>query len=369
MTSSTPEFIPGLELSRRFYHEAVLPILNYHFPGLLHAAARIGHGSEVLGFDTEMSTDHNWGPSLQLFLRDEDAGKANEIREVLSYNLPHVFHGYSTHFAESELEPGAGTVHPSFKSEGPVEHMVQATTLRAFIQDDLAYDLDSPLQPADWLTFPSQKLRSLTAGAVYHDGTGDLTALRERLAWYPHDVWLYLLAAGWQRISQEEHLMGRAAYVDDELGSALIGSRLVRDIISLSFLMERQYAPYPKWFGTAFKQLKVAPDLAPSLWRAPLAPTWQAREAALSKAYTQLARAHNALAITPPLPDTTAPFFGRPFNVIFAPRYVEAILAQITDPAVQQIATTSLIGSIDQFSDSTDLKEDPSLRDKIRNLY
>jgi len=78
---------------------------------------------------------------------------------------------------------------------------------------------------ADWLTFPAQLLRTLTASAVYHDGVGELTALRARLAYYPRDVWLLLLAAGWRRIGQEEHLMPRAGYVDDELGSALIGAR------------------------------------------------------------------------------------------------------------------------------------------------
>jgi hypothetical protein len=47
--------------------------------------------------------------------------------------------------------------------------------------------------------------------------------------------------------------MPRAGFVGDELGSALIGSRLVRDIMNLCFLLEKQYAPYPKWFGTAFQ--------------------------------------------------------------------------------------------------------------------
>lgn len=33
---SQPKFIPGLELNRRFYSEAVRPILNTHFPKLPH---------------------------------------------------------------------------------------------------------------------------------------------------------------------------------------------------------------------------------------------------------------------------------------------------------------------------------------------
>ena len=52
-------FIPGLELSRLFYQEAVRPILDAVFPGLPHSAALLGRGSEVLGFDDAMSTDHN----------------------------------------------------------------------------------------------------------------------------------------------------------------------------------------------------------------------------------------------------------------------------------------------------------------------
>lgn len=56
--SGTP-FIPGLELSRRFYWEAVRPVLDDAYPNLSHSAALIGHGSEVLGFDTPMSADHH----------------------------------------------------------------------------------------------------------------------------------------------------------------------------------------------------------------------------------------------------------------------------------------------------------------------
>ena len=63
-----PEFMPGLELSRLFYLEAVRPILDRSFPGLPHAAGRLDTGSEVLGFDTARSMDHWWGPRVQLFV-------------------------------------------------------------------------------------------------------------------------------------------------------------------------------------------------------------------------------------------------------------------------------------------------------------
>lgn len=53
-------FVPGIELSRDLYHELVRPILDADFLGLPYSAALLGRGSEVLGFDDEMSTDHDW---------------------------------------------------------------------------------------------------------------------------------------------------------------------------------------------------------------------------------------------------------------------------------------------------------------------
>jgi hypothetical protein len=362
-----PAFIPGRELSGRFYWEAVRPLLDARFPDLPHAAAMIGPGSEVLGFDTEMSMDHDWYPNVVLFLREEDAGVKEPIREMLAQHLPHLFLGFPVDSVPMPDDPGTHVMEP--RSEGPVQHSVFPVTLRAFALRWLAWDVGQPLEPADWLTFPSQVLRSLTAGAVHYDGTGELSAFRERLAWYPHDVWLYLLAAGWHRIAEEEHLMPRAGSVGDELGSAIIGSRLVRDIMSLCFLMERQYAPYPKWFGSAFGQLRCAEELAPILWRAQQAVNLRAREAALAEAYEWLARRHNRMGITELLPETASTFWGRPFHVIHGDRFSCAIPERITDPAVQAIAEDGLLGSIDQFSDSTELRSNVRWRPALRRLY
>ncbi|MBD0292663.1 MAG: DUF4037 domain-containing protein [Jiangellaceae bacterium] len=351
-----PPFIPGLELSRRFYVEAVQPILATCFPNLPHAAGRLGWGSEVLGFDTEMSTDHAWGPIVQLFLRDEDLELADDVRDALDRELPAEFAGYPVRFP--------------FEDAGrPAAHWVEPTAVRALALNTLGYDLDRPLEVADWLTFPSQKLRALRVGAVYQDSVGELTALRERLAYYPRQVWLYLLAAGWRRIDQEEHLMPRAGVVGDELGSSLIGSRLVRDVMRLCFLMERQYAPYAKWFGTAFSELPCAPELSPVLWRAQRAATWEEREAALCEAYEELARMHNALQITAELRVTTSAFFRRPFRVIGGQRFADAIVATIDDPDVRLLADRRLIGGIDQVSDNTDLLEGTQWRGRLRWLY
>jgi len=361
-----PDFVPGLDLCGRFYREVVRPILGDAYPRLPYSAALLGYGSDVLGFDTEMSTDHDWGPRLLLFLREDDQARlAQPLRDLFAQRLPREFLGYPTGFRANANGTGLAEV----TEEGPIEHRIAPLTIAGLIRDYLAFDIRQEIEAADWLTFPEQKLRTLVAGAVYHDGIG-LQAVRDRFSYYPHDIWLYLLACGWTRIGQEEHFVGRTGIVGDEIGSALIASRLVCDLIRLCFLMERQYAPYAKWFGTAFARLECAGVLAPLLQRVLTATTWQERERCLCPAYEQVAAMHNALGVTEALPEKVGLFHDRPFQVIHAVGgFAPAIRARIQDPAIRQIAERKPIGSIDQFSDSTDLVSDPIWRPTLRRLY
>ncbi len=344
-------FIPGFELCGLFYSEIIKPILDLSFPNLGYSAALIGTGSEVLGFDTEMSSDHDWGPRIKLFLEESEyMDKAKAIEALLQSNLPNQFRGYPVQWTIA----------------GPSGNpCVELLTIRSFFLNYLNFDIRDEIKPADWLTFPEQKLRTVISGEIYWDDLG-LKTSRERFRYYPHEVWLYLLAAGWQRIGQEEHLMGRAGVVDDEIGSALIAARLVRDLIRLCFLMEKQYAPYAKWLGTAFAQLASAEELMPLLRRVLLAPTWSERQKYLSSAYEIVAAKHNALHITESLDPKVSHFHGRPFLVIHGGRFANAIRAKINDPVVKRIAERWLIGNVDQFSDSTDLLNEAR---SLRSLY
>jgi hypothetical protein len=358
----------GIQLSERFYWEAVRPLLDQHYPGLPHAAALLGNGSEVLGYDDLTSTDHHWGPRVQLFVRPEDhATVAAPLHALLADRLPRRFGGYPTNF--SDPDPlDHGVQHLQEVDDGPVNHRVEVLTAAAFVLQQLNFDLAEPLQPVDWLTFPEQKLLTITAGAIFYDAVG-LNDVRSRFAYYPDDVWLYLLAAGWARIGQEEHLMGRAGQVGDELGSALIGGRLVRDIMRLCFLMERTYAPYPKWFGTAFRRLNSGRELYPVLQQAIAVTSWQEREAQLCTAYAYIARMHNALQVTPPLPEQPRGFFGRPFQVIALHGFTGALCDRIQDPQVKALADAPLIGNIDLISDNVDLVTNGRFRFALRKLY
>jgi hypothetical protein len=223
------------------------------------------------------------------------------------------------------------------------------------------------MKAVDWLLVPTQRLRSVTSGGVWHDGTGGLERARTILRWYPHDLWLYIMAAQWRRIEQEEPFAGRCAEAGDELGSRVVAARLVREVMHLAFLLERQYMPYSKWLGTAFARLACAPRLQPSLLGALSATDWATRESHLSAAYEDLARMHNALGVTPPVPSTVSKFYGRPYQVIHADRFAVALQDAIGDPDVKMLPP--VIGNTTQWADSTDVLAYPRRLERLRAFY
>ncbi len=91
--------------------------------GVPHAAGRIDAGSEVIGFDTAMSADHDWGADrLQIFVAD-GSPRSNELNEE-----------------------------------------VNVTSTHEFFLEYLSFDLGEKLTAADWLSFPEQKLLTVSTG-------------------------------------------------------------------------------------------------------------------------------------------------------------------------------------------------------------
>jgi hypothetical protein len=146
------------------------------------------------------------------------------------------------------------------------------------------------------------------------------------------------------------NLTGRAGYVGDELGSAGIGAQLVQDLMRLCFLLERQYAPYSKWFGTAFGRLSCGPSLTPLLQDVSRASSWQQREEALAAAYRAVGELHNRRGITAPVELGVEQLWGRPFKVVWGD-FPGALSAAIRDPEVRRIAERWPVGGIERVRD------------------
>jgi hypothetical protein len=356
-----PGFVAGLELAEALYAEVVAPLLRERLPGLTYGAALIGEGSEVLGFDTPVSTDHHWGPRLQLFFAEEDLERHGQtIDELLRNELPHELRGFPTSFGPPD-EIGVRLLVE--KDSGPVDHMIDVTTVEAFTRQRLGFDPAEGLTLKDWLVTPQQRLLELTAGRVFRDDAGTLSALRKTLAFYPEPLWLYVMAAQWQRISDVEAFVGRTGVVGNDTGSRVVATSIVRDLMRLAFLQEKRYAPYEKWLGSAFARLQCARRLGPVLGRVLGAYDWTQRESHLVEAYRIVATLHNNLGVTDPLATEASGFHGRPYKVIHGDAFAAALHEKIDHPAVQGLPRG--LGAIDQVTSSVSVLSKP---DRCRAL-
>ena len=339
-----PSFVPGRELSAAFYAD----VIGAAVADVPHAAGLLGWGSDVLGYDTERSTDHGWGPRLQLFVESSDI---DEITGRVDRAIPESFRGWPTHFGWDQVAS---------------RHWVEVWTVREWLTERLGYVPGPGMSRIDWLVTPQQRLLEVVGGEVFRDDTGDLTRIRALLEWYPDDLWLWLLACQWQRVAEEEAFVGRCAEVGDDLGSRVVAARLVRDLMRLAFLYERRYAPYSKWLGSAFAALDAAPRLSGPLERALRALGYPERESALVDAYECLAELHNDLGVTAWLDPSTRRYHGRPYRVVHADRFVAACLERIDDPWLRRLP---LVGAIDQFVSSTDVLDHADRMTHFRGFY
>ena len=102
-------FVKGLDLCRAYFNEVCYPLLEREFANFLPrmAAGLIGEGSECYGFDDEISRDHDFGPSFQIYIPKEDMPVYGERLKHRLATLPKTFQGFG---ARVESQYGDGRV-------------------------------------------------------------------------------------------------------------------------------------------------------------------------------------------------------------------------------------------------------------------
>ena len=317
------------------------PLLARELPRLRYAAARLGSGSDVLGLDDTMSRDHDWGCRLTLLVDEVDRPAVTAVGDLLARELPERFLGYPVRFAMTWDEA--------------VTHRVQVATAGDFAVSRLGVNPLQGLSAWEWLTLTGQHVLEVVAGPVYADTTTELAAMRRELAWYPPDVERYVLACGWGRLAQRMPLMGRTAQTGQPLQSRLLSAALVGDLMSLAFLLHRQWQPYPKWREAMFARLPCAGELAGPLQAAAAAGDWRDRETALAAAIEVLAGAQRRRGL--PTPDeAVTSYWDRPYRTV--PDAVpDQLRAAISDPGLAGLAAVA--GNVEQWVDSVELLAKP----------
>ena len=236
----------GLELSRAFYEQCGVPMLHEQFPeaeGLV-AAGLVGSGSECLGFDDEVSRDHDFEPGFCLLLPDESVidRRTAFLLERAYAKLPKEFMG----FKRSTVAPVGGARHGVMRTADFFTEKVGAP--------------DGVLTVDQWLKLPQQSLLEATGGEIFRDDPGEVTAIRAALRHMPEDVRRKRLAGHLLLMAQAgQYNYLRCLKHGESAAAQLAVNEFVKSCIEVVFLLNRAYAPYYKW---SFRALRRLPKLA-----------------------------------------------------------------------------------------------------------
>ena len=256
----------GLELAKHFYFDCVRPIIAAQVPEVqtAYAAGLIGYGSEVLGNDDESSRDHEWGPRLILFLdqaNDEATNTrlAQKLNNTLNEQLPPTFMGFPTRFKQDMW----GTL---MMTTGVGKPHITITTPQKFLELTTGYR-GVPATHREWLLVPEQRFLEFTSGAIFDDALGQVTTLRQQLAYFPTLIWKYRLSYALESLGWELDVISLCAKRGDHLSMHLNVAVTVKRIMQLTFLANRQYCPsYAKWLHRQFSKLPLlAREIEPLL--------------------------------------------------------------------------------------------------------
>ena len=242
----------GLDLSHCYYEEYGLPMLQNNFPDLLPflAVGFTGSGSERWGFDDEVSRDHDFEPGFCIFLPDEsivDAKREFQLERAYA-KLPREFMGVK----RQPLSPVGGNRNGVKRTADFFSAAVGAA--------------DGLLTMEQWLRLPSHALGEATNGAVFFDGFGEFTQIRDRLKAMPEDIRLKRLAGNLLLMAQSgQYNFTRCLHHREPEAAQLSCGEFVNAALQAVFLLHRAYAPFYKWQFRALRQTLHEEDLADKL--------------------------------------------------------------------------------------------------------
>ena len=236
----------GLEIAKAFYHEYGEPMLREKFPEILPfmAVGLLGRGSECLGFDDEVSRDHDFEPGFCVFLPGEEIvdRRTAFLLERAYAGLPKEFMG----LRRAVISPVGGARHGVLRT--------------AEFMTDLVGSSDGRLDLTGWMTVPDHALTEALSGEIFTDPYGEVTAIRERLRRQPVDVKRKKLAGHLLLMGQSGQYNYKRCLAHGETAAAQLAvMEFVKSTMSVVFLLNNAYQPYYKW---SFRAMRALPRLS-----------------------------------------------------------------------------------------------------------
>ena len=231
----------GLELCRKYYEQVGRPMLEEKFAEYLPriAAGLVGEGSDCLGFDDEISRDHDFGPGFCIWLCKEDYDKIGAEMQKAYNSLPKEFMGFAARRTSDRGNGRGGVIEIS-------------RFYRQFIGNE-----QPPKDMKRWLYLPEHKITAATSGQVFEDNLGEFSAIRNALLnYYPEDVRIKKIAARAAAMAQSgQYNYARCMRRGDVVAANIAVGEFVKASLSMLYLLNKKYSPYYKWQFYGLKKM------------------------------------------------------------------------------------------------------------------
>ncbi|MBQ9511183.1 MAG: DUF4037 domain-containing protein [Clostridia bacterium] len=238
----------GLELSRKYYEEYGQKMLDGKFSDIKCqlCVGLCGSGSECLGFDDDISQDHDFEPGFCIFIPGEDI-----IDRQTAFQLEREYAKLPKEFSGFKRQP--------LSAVGGNRHGV--IRLGDFLTEKLGRS-DGKLDTRDWLTISEQYLCEVTGGEIFFDGDGTFSAIRKTLKYLPDDVRLKKLASNLLIMAQAgQYNYLRCLKHTESAAAQLAVVEFVKSAMHAVFLLNKKYMPYYKWSFRALRELEKLSEL------------------------------------------------------------------------------------------------------------
>ena len=189
--------------------------------------ALVGVGSECLGFDDEISEDHDFSSRCQLFLDDSD---------------------YKTY--KSDLESSLKIFCKDLESltSNLKDVNIEIMPISNFYKYYTLFE-NGPKAESEYRKVPMDLLCVATNGKVFLDNLGKFSEIRNRLLnFYPEDIRLKKIAFQLNKMAQSgQYNYSRMIKRGDTVAANIAQGEFVKHYLEFVHLLNKKYMPFYKW--------------------------------------------------------------------------------------------------------------------------
>lgn len=233
----------GMDLARAYCERYAASLFA---DGLEHLSRRcalglVGPGSECLGFDDELSRDHDFGPGFCIWLEPSDYASFGSELQRRYDALPHEFMGYRR-----------------------VATQLSGKRVGVFDADEFCLRYTGiagvPSSSREWLFVPQQLLAEYTAGEVFFDPAGVMARRRAPyMEFYPDAVVRKKVAAECANMAQAgQYNLPRCVRRHDMVAANAARAEFITSLMVVMHLLSRVYMPFYKWSFRSLQERTAA---------------------------------------------------------------------------------------------------------------